>query len=414
MKNLFLIAYVLMAFPGLCRTLVVGKGQTYATIREAVAAAQDRDTILVKKGTYYINNIVITKSIYLIGENYPLLHGADKYEIFTVSGKDITIKGFHFTNSGYSAMNDFASVKIIDASNIIFENNRVTKAYFGVHIANSHHFTIRSNYFNGLTKSEQTTGNGIHLWKCSNALIENNEIHGHRDGIYFEFVTQSLIQKNFSEGNIRYGLHFMFSNDNWYVENTFKNNGAGVAVMYSKHVHMLLNHFDSNWGAAAYGLLLKEINDSKIDSNTFYQNTVGIYMEGTNRINVTNNVFKANGWAAKVQASCMDNTFFHNNFLSNTFDVGTNGTLVLNTFNNNYWDKYEGYDLNKDGFGDVAYHPVSMYSTIVENSPNTLMLLRSFMVSLLDKAERAIPSLTPENLRDDQPLMKGLKLKEKK
>ena len=106
----------------------------------------------------------------------------------------------------------------------------------------------------------------------------------------------------------------------------------------------------------------------------------------------------------------MDNTFYHNNFLANTFDVGTNGSLVLNTFSNNYWDKYEGYDLNKDGFGDVAYHPVSMYSTIVESSPNTLMLLRSFMVSLLDKAERAIPSLTPENLRDDQPLMKALKL----
>lgn len=412
MKKLFLIACVLAALPGLCRTLVVGKGQAYPTIRAAVSATQDGDTVFVKKGTYYINNIIITKSITLIGENYPLLHGANKYEIFTVSGQGITIKGFHFTNSGYSAMNDFASVKIIDATNFVFEDNRVTNAYFGVHISNSHHFTIRNNYFKGLTRSEQLSGNGIHLWKCQNALIENNEIHGHRDGIYFEFVYQSLIQKNLSEGNVRYGLHFMFSNDNRYLENTFKNNGAGVAVMFSKLVTMVHNHFDSNWGDAAYGLLLKEISDSKIDSNTFYQNTIGIYMEGTNRIHVENNIFKSNGWAARVQASCMDNTFFHNNFLSNTFDVGTNGSLVLNTFNNNYWDKYEGYDMNKDGFGDVAYHPVSMYSTIIESSPHALMLLRSFMVSLLDKAERAIPSLTPENLRDEQPLMKALKLKE--
>ena len=115
MKKLFLIAFVLMTLPGLCRTLLVGKGQNYATIRSAVSAAQEGDTILVKQGTYYINNIVITKSICLIGENYPVLHGANQYEIFTVSGKDITIKGFHFTNSGYSAMNDYASVKIIDA-----------------------------------------------------------------------------------------------------------------------------------------------------------------------------------------------------------------------------------------------------------------------------------------------------------
>ena len=86
--------------------------------------------------------------------------------------------------------------------------------------------------------------------------------------------------------------------------------------------------------------------------------------------------------------------------------MATNGSLVLNKFYNNYWDKYEGYDMNKDGFGDVPYHPVSMYSMIVEQNPSSLMLLRSFMVSLLDKAEKAIPSLTPENLVDNKPMMK--------
>ena len=85
-------------------------------------------------------------------------------------------------------------------------------------------------------------------------------------------------------------------------------------------------------------------------------------------------------------------------------------TLVLNKFYNNYWDKYEGYDMNKDGIGDVPYHPVSMYSMIVEQNPNSLILLRSFMVSLLDKAEKAIPSLAPENLIDDKPMIKPNKL----
>jgi len=53
---------------------------------------------------------------------------------------------------------------------------------------------------------------------------------------------------------------------------------------------------------------------------------------------------------------------------------------------------------------------VSMYSMIVEENPNTLVLLRSFMVSLLDKAEKAIPSLTPENLVDEKPMIKPNKL----
>jgi nitrous oxidase accessory protein len=91
--------------------------------------------------------------------------------------------------------------------------------------------------------------------------------------------------------------------------------------------------------------------------------------------------------------------------LSNTFDVATNGSLVLNHFSDNYWDKYEGYDLDRDGIGDVPYHPVSMYSMLVEQNANSLMLLRSFMVTLLDKAEKAIPSITPETLRDEKPRM---------
>jgi nitrous oxidase accessory protein len=51
-----------------------------------------------------------------------------------------------------------------------------------------------------------------------------------------------------------------------------------------------------------------------------------------------------------------------------------------------------------------------MYSMIVEENPNSLILLRSFMVNLLDKAERAIPSLTPENLMDGKPMIKPNKL----
>lgn len=410
MKYGFIILFLLSVVQASARILVAGNGQTYTSIKKAVADARNGDTVLIKKGLYYVNNVVITKSIVILGENFPVLHGAGKYEIFTLSGSNITVKGLHFTHSGYSSMNDYAAVKVVDATRILVEGNRFTHTYFGIHLGNTTYCTVRNNYFKGLTKSEQTTGNGIHLWKCNNALIEKNEIHGHRDGIYFEFVTQSIIRANFSEANIRYGLHFMFSNDDEYIGNTFKNNGAGVAVMYSKKVTMRSNTFANNWGPSSYGLLLKEINDSKILSNHFYQNTVGVQMEGANRIEVQQNTFKENGWASKVQANCSENNFQRNNFLGNTFDIATNGNLVLNHFANNYWDKYEGYDMNKDGIGDVAYHPVSMYSMIIEQHPNSLMLLRSFMVSLLDKAEKAIPSLTPENLKDEKPQMKPWKL----
>ncbi len=410
MKNLLTILFLFVTGNVFANKIVVGKDKAISTLRQGINKAQDGDTILLNKGIYKEGTLVIDKAVYLIGIDHPVLDGENKNEILTLTGKNIVIRGIHFANAGYSAMNDYAALKIIDATNILIENNSIVNTSFGIHLANTINSVVRNNTIKGNNKSEHSSGNGIHLWKCSNMQIENNLIEGHRDGIYFEFVTQSSIQKNLSENNIRYGLHFMFSHDNSYLANTFRNNGAGVAVMYTKNVRMENNVFEKNWGPSAYGILLKDISNSYIKNNKFIQNTVAIHMEGSSRIEIEQNIFKENGWAIKVQASCDDNKFFQNNFFGNSFDVATNGSLVLNKFYKNYWDKYEGYDRNRDGVGDVPYHPVSMYSMIVEQNPNSLILLRSFMVSLLDKAEKAIPSLASENLTDDKPMIKPNKL----
>jgi nitrous oxidase accessory protein len=293
---------------------------------------------------------------------------------------------------------------------VLIRNNRLYNNTFGIYLQNTTSATIENNVVQGNPINEVQSGNAIHCWKSDNISIARNKVSGHRDGIYFEFVTNSLIQNNISSKNLRYGLHFMFSHSDTYLNNTFRANGAGVAVMFSKKVTMRSNHFEENWGSAAYGILMKEISDGVVESNTFLRNTMGIYMEGTSRINVSKNIFKGNGWAMRVQASCVDNSIIQNNFFGNTFDVGTNGATQLNKFNNNYWDKYEGYDLNKDGYGDVHFLPVSLYSMIVEKIPSASLLLRSFMVSIMDKAERLIPSITPVELQDEKPLMKPLPL----
>jgi len=406
MKRTLTILFFLLARPAFADTIVVGKDQVITSLRKAVELAKEDDTILLNKGVYKEGNIVIDKPLRLIGVNGPVLDGENKYEILTVSGERILIKGIRFRNSGYSSVNDLASIGLVDARNCIIENNIIEHAFFAIHVANASRCIISENTVKGIPKSEQTSGNAIHLWKCDNMVVEDNDVQGHRDGIYFEFVTHSYIYQNRSHHNIRYGLHFMFSNNDTYMENEFRQNGAGVAVMYSHHVVMQDNLFQLNWGANAYGLLLKEISDARIMNNNFDQNTVGILMESTNRIEVQTNDFKNNGWALRISASCDESTVHHNNFSANTFDVATNGTMMLNRFYNNYWDKYDGYDMNKDGIGDIPYHPVSMYSMVIEQNPNSLLLLRSFMVSLLDKAEKAIPSLTPENLIDEHPLMR--------
>jgi nitrous oxidase accessory protein len=200
-------------------------------------------------------------------------------------------------------------------------------------------------------------------------------------------------------------MHFMFSDSTSYVNNVFRRNGVGVAVMYTRRVTMTGNRFEESLGQAAYGLLLKDINDSRIADNVFARNTVGLYLEGSNRQQVTGNRFTANGWAVRVLANATDNLFAGNVFVGNAFDVTTNSRSATSRFRANYWDHYRGYDLDRDGRGDVPFRPVRLFSLVVERDPAALMLLRSIFVELLDQAERLLPILTPESLVDSEPLM---------
>lgn len=403
-----LIVLLLLSFTqfSVAGRILVGKQRTVQTIKGAIAIANPGDTILIAPGTYKEGNIILDKSLVILGQGLPVLDGENKFEIFTVHANQATIQGLKFINTGVASISDIAAIKVLDSRRIRIVDNELENTFFGIYLANTTDSEIRRNKVVSNSTNEFNKGNGIHLWKCRNITIHSNSVKGHRDGIYFEFVTSSLITQNHSEGNQRYGLHFMFSHNDEYRNNTFIDNGAGVAVMYSKEVTMLDNKFQHNWGSASYGLLLKDIRDSHVSGNQFFENSVGIFMEGCSRIEFRSNSFDNNGYALRLQSSCDDNDFTLNNFQGNTFDLVTNGTLVLNKITGNYWDKYEGYDLDHNMVGDVPYRPVSLYGMIIEQTPTAVLLWRSFLVHLIDKAEKAIPVITPENLMDNSPSMK--------
>lgn len=406
MRLLYFILFFLFVSQIQARTIQVNSKLNKLTIKQAIREAKIGDTIAVYPGHYKEGNIVVDKRVVLKGINLPVLDGQHKFELLSIKANGVVVDGFKIIHSGVSSMDDMGGIKLYDCRDVIIRNNQLEDTFFGIYIQFGKNCSVLNNILTAFSKEEQQSGNGIHCWKSDSIKIIGNRITGHRDGIYFEFVTNSIIRKNFSHENIRYGLHFMFSNDDIYQDNQFQSNGAGVAVMFSHGVKMFRNRFEDNWGDAAYGLLLKEISDSYIQDNIFMKNTSGIYIEGASRIKMSYNLFSKNGWAMKIQASCMEITVEKNNFVGNSFDVSTNGTLVLNNFDHNYWDKYEGYDLNKDRIGDLPYRPVSMYSMIVEKNPPAMLLFRSFITTLLDKTEKILPSITPEGLKDNFPLMK--------
>jgi len=403
---IILLILVLFSTNTLSDTITISKDGPITTISEAINLANDYDTILIKPGEYSEGNIIVDKKLTIIGENFPVIDGRGSGEIFTVISSDVHISELIIKNSGISFLEENAGIRLNEVRNCSITNNKFINNFFAIYLAKSADCIITDNFIEGESKREANSGNGIHLWYCRGITIENNKIFNHRDGIYFEFVRNGKIFNNHSERNLRYGLHFMFSDSCEYSNNTFENNGAGVAVMYTKNVLMFENHFVKNWGAASYGILLKDISDSRIENNIFDENSIGLYMEGCSRVTIEKNTFSKNGWALKLMANSMDNFFYDNNFVANSFDISTNSRQNFNTFEKNYWAEYDGYDLDKDGYGDVPFRPVTMFSMMIESHPTSLVLLHSLFIDILNIAESIIPAITPEALTDPNPRMR--------
>ena len=375
------------------------------TIESAYEQAIDGDEIKIKGGTYEIENLKINKRISMTGVNNPHIISKSGEEIITVAAKGVTISNITFSGVQTSYMKENAAIRLLRTKDFIISENTFKDCFFAIYVEKGKRGIIRNNTIIGNAKREADSGNGIHAWYCDSLSIIGNEVTKHRDGIYFEFVNNSMVKLNHSYGNLRYGLHFMFSNDDEYVENKFVDNGVGVAVMFSRRITMKENEFIHNWGNSAYGLLLKEIFDAEITGNTFKENTVGIFVEGSNRINYSFNDFISNGWAIKFSGGCEANKIVNNNFLYNSFEMLVSSKMQDNILNGNYWSSYTGYDLDKDGFGDVPHYPVKLYSYMLNQVPESVVLMRSLFVDLVNFAEKISPVFTPKDVFDSSPKM---------
>lgn len=390
------------------QTIVVSSSSLVTTITAALAVAREGDRILVKAGTYREPTIIVrTARVTLEGEGWPVLDGQGERAVLIVEANDVTVRGLEITGTGLSQIEDRAGIRVRNVNGCLIEQNRLRDNLFGIYLQRSRNCTVRENDVVAHGTSQATSGNGIHLWYSPHSRVENNHVRGHRDGIYFEFSQHGITRGNVSERSERYGLHFMFSDSCTYDRNTFRDNNSGVAVMYSRGIRIVRNRFERSLGSAAYGLLLKEILGGEISGNTFSENSTGLYLEGSSHLKVRDNDFLQNGWAAKVLADAEDNRFTGNRFVGNAFDVTTNSRTANSTFDANWWDGYRGYDVNRDGVGDVPFYPVRLFALIVEQHPPALTLLRSPMVAVLDAAEHVLPVLTPSALVDKHPLMRS-------
>ena len=378
-----------------------------APIAAALAAAQPFDTLQLREGIYREPTIFVMRPVTIRGEPGAIIDGDGQHALVIVRASHVGIEGLTLRNTGFSGIDDRAALRFVDVTDCRVVGNIIERAFFGIYLARVTGCDVHDNAIRGAAGGEMDAGNGIHLWYTRDVHLTRNTVQQQRDGIYFEFSHGGVVRDNISRDNGRYGLHFMFSDSCQYIHNSFLRNHAGIAVMYTNHVTISDNLFAESRGSASYGLLLKSISDSRIERNTFRSNSVGLHLEDANRNQISGNRFERNGWALRLMASADANIVERNAFLANAFDVVAVGDRNTTRMRGNFWDTYRGYDLDRDGVGDVPHHPVRLSALIVENNPPALVLLRSFLLNLLDLAERVLPVLTPAAVVDTAPAMRA-------
>ena len=386
--------------------LVVSHAGPYTSVAAAVQAAKPGDHIVVRAGTYPTQDVRVDRRVTITGEGWPVLDAGGEHQVLVIVADSVTVTGLVFRNVATSFVNDRAAVRVDGVTACDVHDNRFERTFFGVYLARTRGCRVTGNRFRGAYRSEATSGNAVHLWNTVGTVVERNEVTGHRDGIYLEFARHARVADNESHDNFRYGLHFMFSDSCAYERNLFTRNGAGVAVMYTNVVVMTGNRFLENEGPTAYGLLLKDINDSRVEGNVFRGNTVALHLEGSNRIKVLGNDFESNGWAVRLLGNSDGGRLERNRFVANSFDLSTNAASATATLDANEWDEYRGYDLDRDGFGDVPFRPVRLFAILVQDNEPALILLRSLFIDLLDVSERVLPVLSPQGLVDHRPVVR--------
>ncbi len=239
------------------------KTGNYTSIQNAIDDASDGDTIFIFSGSYS-ENIVINKSINLVGENKnKVIFGyfSGIYLIY-IKSSGVNLTRFTIQNNQIGILiNDFKH-SFINISENIFSNNME-----GIRIYNSSDITIKNNsIYNNVNF-------GIVIFESKNIKITSNNISHNFKGIYLgRWSNYNNISKNNCSQNGN-GVYLDFSFNNSIINNDFIKNTWGVYLKNSRNNNITINNIEENDIA---GITLENSDDNIFEPNYFNENGADI------------------------------------------------------------------------------------------------------------------------------------------
>jgi nitrous oxidase accessory protein len=184
--------------------------------------------------------------------------------------------------------------------------------------------------------------------------------------------------------------------------------------MYSDGLEIRNNYIASAIGAAGVGIGFKETSGITVENNQILYCATGLYIDVSPHDPDSNNVIKDNliafnGIAVRFLNDWTGNQFVKNNFKGNIAQVVVSGggSANRNDWQGNYWDDYEGFDINGDGTGDTPYELYAYADRLWMDLPRAQFFMGSIFLEVIDFIERLAPFSDPKLLlRDQTPQLK--------
>ena len=380
-------------------------------LQKLIDAAKPGAWVQPPPGTY-AGPVVIAKPLTLDGGGKVSIDNGGEGTVITIRGTGVTVQGLRLVHSGDQPNDIDAGVAVYGHGNVI-KDNVIEECLFGISLMQSDNNVIRRNRISsqsGLGLGMR--GDGIRLWYSRNNRIEENEIARARDFVVWYSADNIIARNHVSDG--RYGLHFMYSRYNLVEDNTFARNSTGIFLMYSDSVVVHHNRIIQAQGATGIGIGFKEASNLDILDNEVLYNGTGLYLDvspfqpgTTNRI--YRNTIAFNDTGVKFLNDWHGNLFRDNRFISNIrhVAVSTFAGASHNLWEGNYWDDYQGFDRNHDGFGDTPYRALAYADQLWMDVPDAAFFKGSPSLSFLDFMERLAPFAKPKlMLEDSRPRMR--------
>ena len=385
-----------------------------SSIQDVIDTAKEGSIIKLKAGIYE-GNIVITKPISIIGvEEGVIIDGLGVGSVITIKSSYVTLKNLTIQNSGERAdildaainMNGDTSTGALVQNEV--SDCKILDSLLGINMEIVNNSLIKNNYITSKNYELGLRGDGIRLWYSNDNMIQKNHLYRSRDMVVW-YSHGNTIEENLAEYG-RYSLHFMYAGKNFVHNNVYQYNSVGIFFMYSNDTIATGNVIKNSQGATGIGIGLKDTSNFTIENNTIVYCAQGMYIdrspfEPDAHLWIRNNKFLFNSEALHFHSLCENGTFENNTVKGNIEDVvndSRSSDNFKNEFTKNYWDNYEGFDTNMDGYGDNPYRVYQYADKLWMYNPSVKFFYGSPVMTLLNFLSKLAPFSEPIFLLEDK------------